>query len=109
MTAAPQRFPRSFLQRGIAIERGEWPACEKPLDDPGVSRNGFTHRDAKRYFAVLLDDNNRKPIARLHFNGRQKYLGILDEQKTETRHPIDELDAIYEHADAIREAVVRYR
>ncbi|KTS70317.1 restriction endonuclease or methylase [Microbacterium testaceum] len=69
----------------------------------------ITHRDAKSYFAVLLDDNNRKPIARLHFNGRQKYLGLLDEQKVETRHPIDELDEIYEHADAIRQAVTRYR
>ena len=69
----------------------------------------ITHRDAKSYFAVLLDDNNRKPIARLHFNGRQKYLGLLDEQKVETRYPIDELDEIYEHADAIRQAVSRYR
>lgn len=69
----------------------------------------ITHRDAKSYFAVLLDDNNRKPIARLHFNGRQKYLGLLDEQKVETRHPIDELDEIYEHADNIREAIRRYR
>ncbi|MDR5701444.1 type I restriction endonuclease [Agromyces aerolatus] len=69
----------------------------------------ITHRDAKSYFAVLLDDNNRKPIARLHFNGRQKYLGLLDAEKTETRHPLDSLDEIYEHADAIREAVVRYR
>lgn len=68
-----------------------------------------THRDAKSYFAVLLDDNNRKPIARLHFNSRQKYLGILDENKTETRHAIDSLDEIYEHADAIRTAVIRYR
>lgn len=69
----------------------------------------ITHRDAKSYFAVLLDDNNRKPIARLHFNSRQKYLGLLDTEKVETRHPIDSLDEIYEHADAIREAVVRYR
>jgi hypothetical protein len=68
-----------------------------------------THRDAKSYFAVLLDDNNRKPIARLHFNARQKYLGLLDEDKAETRHPLDSLDEIYAHADAIREAVVRYR
>src|SRR3546814_6517260 len=29
-------------------------------------------RDAKTYCAVLLDDNNRKPIARLHFNGRSE-------------------------------------
>jgi hypothetical protein len=68
-----------------------------------------THRDAKSYFAVLLDDNNRKPIARLHFNGRQKYLGLLDEQKVEVRHAIDELDEIYTYADAIRGAVIRYR
>ncbi|WP_308796931.1 type I restriction endonuclease [Agromyces silvae] len=69
----------------------------------------ITHRDAKSYFAVLLDDNNRKPIARLHFNARQKYLGLLDADKVETRHPLESLDQIYEHADAIRESVVRYR
>lgn len=73
-----------------------------------VKPQRVTHRDAKSYFAVLLDDNNRKPIARLHFNSRQKYLGLLDPDKTETRHAIDSLDEIYEHADAIREAVVRY-
>lgn len=69
----------------------------------------ITHRDAKSYFAVLLDDNNRKPVARLHFDSKQKYLGLLDEEKTETRHAINSLDEIYEHADAIREAVRRYR
>lgn len=74
-----------------------------------VKPQRITHRDAKSYFAVLLDDNNRKPIARLHFNAKQKYLGLLDEDKAETRHPLDSLDGIYEHADAIREAVVRYR
>ncbi|MDR7188253.1 hypothetical protein J2Y46_001069 [Microbacterium sp. BE35] len=67
-----------------------------------------TQRDAKSYFAVLLDDNNRKPIARLHFNGRQKYLGLLDIDKVETRHPIESLDEIYLHAEQIREAVLRY-
>lgn len=73
-----------------------------------VKPNRVTHRDAKSYFAVLLDDNNRKPIARLHFNGKQKYLGLLDEDKVETRHTIEELDEIYSHADGIREAVRRY-
>src|SRR6478735_262469 len=59
--------------------------------------------DAKPFLVLdLLDDNNRKPIARLHFNARQKYLGLLDEDKAETRHPLDSLDEIYAHADAIR-------
>lgn len=73
-----------------------------------IKPNRIVHRDQKSYFAILLDDNNRKPIARLHFNTKQKYLGLLDEDKKETRHPIDSLDEIYGHADAIRKAVQRY-
>ena len=74
-----------------------------------VKPQRVTQRDAKSYFAVLLDDNNRKPVARLHFNGKQKYLGLLDEEKVETRHPIEDLDEIYAHAEAIRDAVRRYK
>ncbi|GAA3011442.1 type I restriction enzyme HsdR N-terminal domain-containing protein [Microbacterium aurantiacum] len=73
-----------------------------------VKPQRITQRDAKSYFAVLLDDNNRKPIARLHFNSKQKYLGLLDENKVESRHAIDAVDDIYQHAEGIREAVRRY-
>lgn len=65
-------------------------------------------RDAKSYFAVLLDDNNRKPIARLHFNRGQKYLGVFDESKAETRIPVDAIHEIYEHADKLRASVRGY-
>lgn len=65
-------------------------------------------RDQKSYFAVLLDDNNRKPICRLHFNRAQLYIGLLDENKVERREPINSVEEIYNHADAIREAVRRY-
>jgi len=71
-----------------------------------VKPERIAHRDQKSYFAVLLDDNNRKPIVRLWFNGKkQKYLGLFDENKVETRHPIDALDTIYEHAEVIRATV----
>lgn len=74
-----------------------------------VRAQRVVHRDAKSYFAVLLDDNNRKPIARLHFNGKkQKYLGLFDADKVETRHPIESLDEIYHHAAHIREMVKIY-
>lgn len=68
----------------------------------------IAHRDNKSYFGVLLDDNNRKPIARLWFNTGQKYLGLFDREKNETRHPIDSLEEIYLHADHIRETVHYY-
>jgi hypothetical protein len=74
-----------------------------------VKPQRVVHRDAKSYFAVLLDDNNRKPIARLHFNGKkQKYLGVFDEEKNETRHAIESLDEIYQYAGAIRASVSSY-
>ena len=65
-------------------------------------------RDAKTYFGILLDDNNRKPIARLWFNRNQHYLGIFDENKTETRMPIDDVTDIYAHVDQFRKTVAGY-
>lgn len=73
-----------------------------------VAPNRITHRDAKSYFAILLDDNNRRTIARLRFNGKtKKYLCLLDEDKNETKYALSGMDDIYEHADALREAVRR--
>lgn len=65
-------------------------------------------RDTKSYCGVLLDNNNRKPLCRLHFNYSQKYLGLIGPDKNETRVPIEKLDNIYDHADAIRAAVGFY-
>ncbi|MCU1330525.1 MAG: restriction endonuclease or methylase, partial [Bryobacterales bacterium] len=36
---------------------------------------------------------------------KQKYIGIFDSDKNETRHAIASLDEIYEHAAAIRDTV----
>ncbi len=65
-------------------------------------------RDTKTYCGVLLDDNNRKPIARLWFNRSKKYLGVFDENKIETRIPIGDVQEIYQHADYLRRTVQRY-
>ena len=66
-----------------------------------VEANHIGHRDTQSYFGILLDDNNRKPVCRLHFNRSQKYVGILDAEKKETRHPIDLLDDIYKLSDEL--------
>lgn len=60
-------------------------------------------RDTQSYFGILLDDNNRKPLCRLHFNTKQKYIGIFDAEKNETRHPIDSLDDIFSFTDVLIE------
>lgn len=65
-------------------------------------------RDTKSYCGVLLDDNNRKPVARLHFNRTQKYLGVFEDGKAEQRIPIEEIDDIYKYADKLIATVKRY-
>lgn len=72
-----------------------------------VDMSRVSYRDAKSYCAILLDNNNRKTIARLHFNRSQKYIGILDENKIETRHPFDALEQIYTLSDQLRATVER--
>lgn len=73
----------------------------KSIVRTSVDPERIGHRDTQSYFGILLDDNNRKPICRLHFNRAQKYLGILDSDKKEVRHPISKLDEIYNFTDAL--------
>ena len=74
-----------------------------------IDSKRIAHRDTQSYFGILLDDNNRKPIARLHFNRTQKYLGVFDKEKNETRHPISSLDEIYEFSDSLKETIIFYQ
>ncbi|MGB4075594.1 type I restriction endonuclease [Pseudomonas sp.] len=73
-----------------------------------VDSKRIIQRDTQSYFGILLDDNNRKPICRLHFNRTQKYIGIFDQEKNETRHPISSLDEIYDFADRLKTTISFY-
>jgi predicted type IV restriction endonuclease len=58
-------------------------------------------RDSKSYCAILLDDNNRRTLARLHFNSpTTRYVGTFN-GKDETRHQISTLTDIYKLESAI--------
>jgi hypothetical protein len=59
-----------------------------------VSRIVF--RDTQSYFGILLDDNNRKPLCRLHLNGGKKYIGLFDKDKNESKMSIETVDDIYQ-------------
>jgi hypothetical protein len=65
-------------------------------------------RDSKSYCAVLIDDNNRKPLARLHFNRSRKYIELFDTEKSE-RLEIDGLDDIYQYGDRLRSTAEKYK
>lgn len=59
-------------------------------------------RDSKSYCAVLLDDNNRKPIARLRFNSETtRHIGTFDDNKDETLNSVAEIRDIYRYKSLI--------
>jgi predicted type IV restriction endonuclease len=72
-----------------------------------ISPKRVALRDVQSYCGVLLDDNNRKPICRLHFNATQKYVSFFDKEKEE-RVQVEEVNDLYNHAERLRNAVARY-
>lgn len=68
----------------------------------------IVHRDTQSYFGILLDDNNRKPLCRLHLNRGNKYLGTFNGNKDETRHLIDSVDDIYRFEDELLNTIEYY-
>lgn len=74
-----------------------------------VSTKRIVMRDAQSYCAILLDDNNRKPICRLRFNNREKLrLGLFNEKKDEELVNIESPDDIYNYALQIQNALKSY-
>ena len=73
-----------------------------------ISVARISHRDAQSYFAILLDDNNRKTICRLYLNGSKKYLAILDDQKKEIKKEILTLDDIFNHSETLLKVAESY-
>lgn len=65
-------------------------------------------RDGQSYCAILFDDNNRKPIIRLHFNGKKKFVTVFGADKEGVRHDIERVEDVYGHRSAIFDTVSRY-
>ena len=73
-----------------------------------ASRIAF--RDTQSYFGILLDDNNRKPICRLHFNSQTtKYIELFDQGKDKgVKQLISSVDDIYKYKNEILATIGNY-
>jgi len=65
-------------------------------------------RDTLSYCGVLLDNSNRKPIARLYFNRKQKYMSVFNNNREEERIPIDNVNDIYKYSDRLKSVIDYY-
>jgi predicted type IV restriction endonuclease len=66
----------------IVTSDEEWDAYYiiRTLLRKSVDPNRISIRDSLSYCSVLLDDNSRKPIARMYFNSPNKQLGLFDDK-----------------------------
>jgi hypothetical protein len=74
-----------------------------------VSSKRVVMRDALSYCAILLDDNNRKPICRLRFNNLQNLrLTLFNEKKEEVQESLNSVDDIFNYAEQLKATVASY-
>lgn len=66
-------------------------------------------RDAKSYCAILMDNNNRKPICRLYFNSATtRHVGVFDAEKNEEKHKVEGPEDLYQFADQLEATIKAY-
>ena len=68
----------------------------------------IVYRDTQSYFGILLDDNNRKPLCRLHLNGNKKSISLFNENKREIKKSIQTIDDVYLFENELLETVGLY-
>ncbi len=75
-----------------------------------LSADRIAARDTQSYFGVLLDDNNRKPLCRLHFNSANKYIELFHNGKDAGEKVLlNSLDEIYGVRAELHGAVENYQ
>ena len=75
-----------------------------------ISSDRIAPRDTQSYFGVLLDDNNRKPLCRLHLNRGKKYIELFHNGKDAGEKVlINSLDDIYNHKTELQKTVDNYK
>lgn len=74
-----------------------------------ISLERIADRDTQSYFGVLLDNNNRKPICRFHFNTSNKYLEIFHNGKDAgKKFLLNSLEEIYNYRDELHKTLENY-
>jgi hypothetical protein len=81
----------------------------KSLVRSKIAPERITYRDAQSYFAIFVDDNNRKPVCRLYLNSEtNKQIAFIGDDKKEIKHKIQSIDDIYSYSETLLKTVEKY-
>jgi hypothetical protein len=73
-----------------------------------IPKERIVYRDTQSYFGILFDNNNRKPLCRLHLNTANKCISTFEANKKEIKTPIDSIDEIYKFEDQLLATAENY-
>lgn len=74
-----------------------------------IPSDRIAYRDTLSYFGVLLDDNNRKPLCRFHFNTANKYIETFNNGKDAGEKVLlNNLDEIYNFREQLIKTLENY-
>lgn len=107
--SAPEKdAPEKERKIETTLEELESYAIVKSILRTAVDSERIAYRDTEQYFNILLDDNNRKWICRIHLLQSTKYITVADENKKPVRYNIEKIDDIYNYSEQIVESCKRY-
>lgn len=104
-------IPGEKKEPEIVTTEKEWEAFYtiKAILRSMVPAEKIVMRDAQSYCAILFDNNNRKPICRLHFNNEANLrVEFVDADGRAERVPISSVDELFNYSDKLVAAVSRY-
>ena len=107
----PVEIPGSKKENEIMTTQNEIEAYYiiKSILREVIPSNRVTMRDAISYCSIFIDDNNRKPVCRLHFNNENNLrIEPVGADGRGEKYHIDSLDEIFNYADQLIEAAKRY-
>lgn len=105
--AQPGGQPAAADEIETTSEETEGFLIVKTIVRPVIAPGRVFMRDQKSYCGIIVDDNNRKPLARLHFNRTKKYIGLFDGE-AEERVAIAGLDDIFGLAERLVATAKKY-
>nr|WP_290797861.1 type I restriction endonuclease [Flavihumibacter sp. UBA7668] len=92
------------------IEEMEGSQIVKAIMRESLPASRISFRDTQSYFGILLDDNNRKPLCRLHFNSSNKYLELFHNGKDNgEKKLLDSVDDIYKFKSELLATIAHYK
>lgn len=103
----PSSLPNEEIKIVTTPEEMEAYYIIKAIVGARVKPNRVFVRDSQSYCAILLDDNNRKPICRLYFNGKKRQVAFFDNGKEE-KLPLENNNDLYSFSSKLIGAIEFY-